>query len=89
MPPSSAWFQGREAIRAFFAARVFTGTAFALEAIWANGQPAFAAYIDIDGTLQAHAIHVLTVEDGQLAGLTTFLNPALFPYFGLPDQRPN
>ena len=45
MPPSSAWFQGRDAVRQFFAAHIFVdGLSFRLQPIRASGQPGFAAY---------------------------------------------
>src|SRR5262249_17532636 len=88
MPPSSAWFKGREAIGQFFRSKIFVpGLSLRLQPIRASGQPGFASYCYNPETkqYQAHAIHVLNVEDDQLAGLTTFLNPALFAHFGLPD----
>jgi RNA polymerase sigma-70 factor (ECF subfamily) len=51
----------------------------------ANGCPAFAAYQrDADGVLRAHAVHVLTLVPGAVAGVVAFLEPGLFPAFGLP-----
>jgi RNA polymerase sigma-70 factor, ECF subfamily len=86
MPPSSAWFQGREAIGKFFASRIFVaGFSCKLRPIRASGQPGFATYLYDPETkqFQARGIHVLTEQDGQIAAFTTFLDPALFSHFGL------
>ncbi len=88
MPPSSAWFQGHEAIHQFFAARIFVdGLSVRLQPIRVSGQPGFASYLFDQQTCQfrANAIHVLTPDGDRLAALTTFLNPALFRYFNLPN----
>jgi RNA polymerase sigma-70 factor (ECF subfamily) len=87
MPPSSAWFKGKEAIAAFFGSHIFAGGVhFRLRPIEVSGGPGFAAYLYDPATkqFQAHAIHVLTLGNDQLAAFTTFLNPALFSHFGLP-----
>jgi RNA polymerase sigma-70 factor (ECF subfamily) len=88
MPPFPAWFQSREAIAAFFAASVFTpNLSWHLRPIYASGQYGFAAYQYDSATdsYQAHAIHVLAVDSASIINLTAFLNPALFPHFGLPQ----
>jgi hypothetical protein len=52
----------------------------------ANGQPAFAAYARADdGSFQAHAIQVLTVDAGQVARIVSFNDGRLLAAFGLPD----
>jgi RNA polymerase sigma-70 factor (ECF subfamily) len=42
---------------------------------------------DAEGLMKAHAIHVLTPGQGGIAALTVFLEPALFPVFGMPTSR--
>jgi RNA polymerase sigma-70 factor (ECF subfamily) len=87
MPPSSTWFQSREAVRKFFVSSVFVdGLSYRLQPIRASVQPGFAAYVYDERTnqFQAHSIHVLMLDDSQLMALTTFLNPALFSHFGIP-----
>ena len=89
MPPSAAWFQGREAIGKFFGSRIFSeGVLLRLRPIAVSGEPGFASYLYDPETnrFQAHAIHVLTVDGSYLAALTTFLNPSLFSHFGLPNM---
>lgn len=88
MPPSAAWFLGREAIGKFFGSRIFsTGVSLRLRAIAVSGQHGFASYLYKSETnqFQAQAIHVLTVDGSHVAALTTFLNPSLFSHFGLPS----
>ncbi|MEU8343740.1 RNA polymerase sigma-70 factor, ECF subfamily [Actinomadura meyerae] len=80
MPPFAWWLRGRDAIRA---ALVGAGGACAgdrLVRTAANGSPAFAQYRDG----RAFGLIVHDARDGLLAGMTTFLDPSLFPMFGLP-----
>ncbi|BBZ42523.1 sigma-70 family RNA polymerase sigma factor [Mycobacterium conspicuum] len=93
MPPVPIWFTGRDTVVRFLVARAFTTAGdVALVPTAANGQPAVAEYRrTADGVMAAHSIHVLTVgrADGTMAiaALTVFLDPALFPAFGLPPSR--
>jgi RNA polymerase sigma-70 factor (ECF subfamily) len=89
MPPLLTWFAGRDDVTGFFARQVFPQTQFRMVATVANGQPAAAAYHrDGRGRYQAHAITVLTMTTTGIARIDTFLDPALFPKFGLPQQLP-
>jgi len=90
MPPTPTWFAGREAVARFFGTRVLSAPGdFALTATGANGQPAFAAYRrGGDGGYHAHAIVVLEVRGAALARIVSFLDPGLFPVFGLPPMTP-
>lgn len=87
MPPQPEWYRGRDAIRALLAwAWEATGyREFRLVPSGANGQPAFALYgrPNKSEVWEAHAIHVLTLDDGGIVELTNFLDAALFPLFGL------
>jgi RNA polymerase sigma-70 factor (ECF subfamily) len=96
MPPLPIWFTGRDTVVRFLVARAFTTPGdVALIPTAANGQPAVAEYRrTADGVMRAHSIHVLTLgptgrTDGAagIAALTVFLDPALFPAFGLPPTR--
>jgi RNA polymerase sigma-70 factor (ECF subfamily) len=89
MPPLPVWFTGRDAVTRFLAQRAFAKTGeMALVATSANGQPAVAEYRRAaDNVLTAHSIHVITVRDTAIAGIVVFLDPALFPVFGLPPTR--
>ncbi|MCP4415303.1 MAG: sigma-70 family RNA polymerase sigma factor [Chloroflexi bacterium] len=93
MPPVSAWFEGRAAIGQFLSTAIFAQATpgwLRLQSVRANGQPAVAAY-RWDEALNGYAaesIHVLTVNGRlpQITNITTFLNPSLFPLFGLPAK---
>jgi RNA polymerase sigma-70 factor (ECF subfamily) len=89
MPPVPAWFTGRDAVTRFLAARAFTTAGdMVLIPTAANGQPAVAEYRRAaDRVMRAHSIHVITVGTTGIAGLTVFLDPALFTAFGLPSSR--
>ncbi|MET7391161.1 sigma-70 family RNA polymerase sigma factor [Streptomyces sp. NPDC005529] len=88
MPPHLEWFSGRKDVLRFLRVRVLSGRApgwIRMLPVRANGQPAVAAYESgPDGALRAHSVQVLTVEEGAVARLTVFLDPGLFPGFGLP-----
>jgi RNA polymerase sigma-70 factor (ECF subfamily) len=86
MPPIRDWLRGAAAIGASIQHMVFAGShGFSLVPIEANGAPAFAAYArDAGGTLRAMAIHGVDTLDGQIAAITAFVTPGLFPAFGLP-----
>jgi RNA polymerase sigma-70 factor (ECF subfamily) len=86
MPPYLTWFSGRDAVRTFLAGR------FAVDSerrrmvpIRANGQPAAAAYMrGDDGAYHAHSVQVLTITGSGIARIVAFVDPRLFPTFGLP-----
>lgn len=90
MPPSPTWFEGREAVTAFFAGRAFAPEAAAhrLVPTGANRQPAFGVYRRRGDDVHAtpFAIHVLRIVAGKVADMHFFLYPELFPAFGLPDS---
>lgn len=91
MPPWLQWYAGREAIRSFFAIAWKTCSGLRLVPTAANGQPAFAVYefSAADARWNAHSIHVLTLEHDVISTLTLFLEPHLFPAFGLPITLPH
>ncbi len=94
MPPSPSWYRGRDAIGVFVAATVFAdegmfpGQAagrWRLRPTRANAHPAFAIYQRTGrDEYQAFGIHVLAYQAGQLAQITSFIDPSLPPRFGLP-----
>jgi RNA polymerase sigma-70 factor (ECF subfamily) len=87
MPPMPYWFAGRERIGRFLASVVLTAPGrFALVPTAANGQEALAGYLrSADGSMRAHAIQVLTVSSGRIAGVVSFNDGKLLARFGLPD----
>lgn len=92
MPPWREWYDGRQAIRRFFADPFEMGGegAFRLLATAANGQPAFAQYTCGPEELECprRVIQVLTFQDGAIAQLTFFTDPEVFAAFGLPEAPP-
>ena len=90
MPPEVSWFTGRELIGRFLQARVLTEPGrFQMTPVAANGQPALGVYLrDDDGVFRAHSICVLTIAASQVARVTSFNDPGLFPTFGLPQAAP-
>jgi RNA polymerase sigma-70 factor (ECF subfamily) len=52
----------------------------------ANGHPALAAYLPDSsiGGCRGYGIMVITIVGGQIATITGFPDPGLFPIFGLP-----
>jgi RNA polymerase sigma-70 factor (ECF subfamily) len=87
MPPIPTWFSGYDEVLRFFAERVIgSGAVRRLLPICANGGLGVAAYVrQADGTMQAHSIQVLEIEDGGISRIYAFLDRSLFAAFGLPE----
>ena len=87
MPPHPTWYEGREAVAAFFAGVGFApgSVAHRLVPTRANRQPAFGVYRGIGADARPFGINVLRIESGLIADIDFFLQPELFPAFGLPD----
>jgi RNA polymerase sigma-70 factor, ECF subfamily len=88
MPPHPTWYDGREAIAAFFADIGFAPEKGAHHVLptRANRQPAFGVYRSLGGAeAKPLAIHVVTIESGLIADLHFFFYPELFAAFGLPE----
>jgi RNA polymerase sigma-70 factor, ECF subfamily len=90
MPPLPVWFGGRADLRAFLEGQLFRSLSpfrVHLKTIRANGSPAFAVYqMDAAGTYRAAALHILTIENGEISEINDFLtfDGQLFIKFGLP-----
>jgi RNA polymerase sigma-70 factor, ECF subfamily len=86
MPPYELWLQGIPDIRRFLAAVEVEGGLDRIIEIAANGSPALAVYRPAgpSGALEPFEIHVLEIDGGRIAAIHAFLEPALFPVFGLP-----
>ena len=86
MPPYELWLEGAGELRKWLlgAGSGCRGSRF--EPVVANGSPAFAQWRagGPDGGFDAWAIHVLRVSDGRISGIDFFVDPDLFPLFGLP-----
>jgi RNA polymerase sigma-70 factor (ECF subfamily) len=84
MPPNDTWYAGQELVSAFFASRA-TPNRFRARVIGINASLGFAAYrTDGSGGFEANQIQHLTIEDGFIARIVSFPDPALFRLFGLP-----
>jgi len=90
MPPFPLRYEGRRAIAEFFATVPADGALDRIRLIptRANRQPAVAAYVlDSDGRKHhAYGLMVLTVDGEEIAEITGFADPTLFPLFGLPPE---
>jgi RNA polymerase sigma-70 factor (ECF subfamily) len=86
MPPYELWLQGVPDIRHFLAAIEVEGGRDRIIEIAANGCPALAVYRPAgpSGALEPFEIHVLEIADDRITAIHAFLDPALFPVFGLP-----
>jgi RNA polymerase sigma-70 factor, ECF subfamily len=90
MPPIPVWFGGHADIQAFLDGYLFKSSKpfrVRLEPIRANGSPAFAVYqMDSSGIYRAAALHILSIENGQITEINDFLtfDGKLFSKFDLP-----
>jgi RNA polymerase sigma-70 factor (ECF subfamily) len=88
MPPTPAWYSGRDAIAAFYA--IHGPARWRHIPTRASGQLAVGCYLwDADsGTYAAHVLDVLTMRSTRIAAVTAFIDPQVFQRFGLPDELP-
>jgi RNA polymerase sigma-70 factor (ECF subfamily) len=87
MPPFELWLQGPENIIKWMLGPGLGCVGSKLMPLVVNGAPAFAHWKPgPDGKHVPFAIQVLEVRDGKVAGITNFLEPKLFPQFGLPEH---
>jgi RNA polymerase sigma-70 factor, ECF subfamily len=88
MPPWREWYEGRGSIAHFFGMVWPAYRGFRLVSVGANLQPAFALYtLGAEGRWNAHSLQLLSLEKGEIATLTAFMQPLsqnLFPAFQLP-----
>ncbi len=86
MPPYELWLQGIPDIRRFLAALKVEGGRDRVIEVAANGCPALAVYRPAgpSGALEPFEIHVLEIAHGRVVTIHAFLDPGLFPVFGLP-----
>ncbi|MGW5673209.1 sigma-70 family RNA polymerase sigma factor, partial [Micromonospora sp. NPDC003776] len=91
MPPLPHWYQGIGAVLDFARSGPLgpCGSWRHLP-VGANAQPALASYLrrGAAGPYLPWSIDVLTLRDGRIAGITSFLDAAQFAAFGLPAALP-
>jgi RNA polymerase sigma-70 factor, ECF subfamily len=88
MPPTPTWFAGRDQVTLFLRTHVLREPGrMRMMPIAANGQPAAAEYMrGDDGVYRAFGIHVLGIAGTRISRICAFLDPSLFPVFGLPAE---
>jgi RNA polymerase sigma-70 factor, ECF subfamily len=88
MPPYDLWLQGGAELRKWLlgAGAGCRGSGF--EPVVANTSPAFGQWRPSGpgGSYEPWAIHVLEVSSGRISGIHFFVEPGLFPLFGLPTR---
>jgi RNA polymerase sigma-70 factor, ECF subfamily len=94
MPPMATWFRGDEVV-VFLTEWAFSGRAYGAEGnrrvrvlpARANGQPAIATYSwDPErGSYLPTVLQVLTFDGAKVSEITGFVDPSVFPGFGLPE----
>ena len=88
MPPYDLWLQTHEDIVKWCLGQGSACRGSRLVPTVANGMPAFGQYKPSpEGGLAAWSLQVLEIADGEIVGISFFLDTAnLFPMFGLPLQ---
>jgi RNA polymerase sigma-70 factor (ECF subfamily) len=85
MPPYAMWLRGADDITQWMLGPGAGCRGSRLLATFANGSPAFGQYrVDANGGHAPWGLQVLEISGGRVAEITNFLDPALFPAFGLP-----
>lgn len=86
MPPLPAWFEGRAMVGAFLTERMFVAP-WRVRPISANGQPALVCYMrDESGRFSLIGITVLSIRDGRISWLASFIDPAMLERYDVPEE---
>lgn len=88
MPPLPHWYSGLPAVSDFAVQVPFTCGSWQHRATSANGQPAIGCYLwnDEREAYVGWAINVLTLRDGLVAAITSFIGTEHFELLGLPTR---
>jgi RNA polymerase sigma-70 factor (ECF subfamily) len=88
MPPYDLWLRTHDDIRTWCLGPGIGCRGSRLVPTEANGMPAFGQYKPSpDGGLEPWSLQVLEISDGEIVGISFFLDtPHLFPLFGLPPR---
>jgi RNA polymerase sigma-70 factor (ECF subfamily) len=89
MPPLPLWLQGSDSMHDFYLGTGAECRGSRLVPLEVNASPGFAHYKpDPDGGFTPWSVQVLEIEHGRIAHIHHFLDPAVFPRFGLPERLP-
>jgi RNA polymerase sigma-70 factor (ECF subfamily) len=89
MPPMPLEYEGRDVVARFCASIFGSGRRFDLVPTRANGQPAFAAYLNAPtGIRHGTGLIVLTLAGDRICAMSRF-ETSVFPWFGLPRSLPS
>lgn len=80
MPPLLAWFDGRPMVLRFLAERVFA-TPWRLTPVIVNAQVGFLCWQRVDGVFRPGAVNVLSLRDGLVSAISSFVDPTLVKKF--------
>jgi RNA polymerase sigma-70 factor (ECF subfamily) len=87
MPPYAMWLRGPADVGEWMLGPGAGCRGSRLLPTSANGVPAFGQYrVDPEGGHAPWGLHVLEISEGRVDTITIFLDPALFPAFGLPTH---
>jgi RNA polymerase sigma-70 factor (ECF subfamily) len=88
MPPYALWLEGIDSIRQWMLVNACLSKR--LVPLEVNGSAGFALYEEAEpgGVFTAFGIQVLERSEDRIAAIHTFLEPQLFPSFGLPKELP-
>jgi RNA polymerase sigma-70 factor (ECF subfamily) len=88
MPPYDFWLRGAAELGKWLRGGGKDCRGSRLMATMANGSPAFGQWRPSGpgGTFEPWCIHVLEVSDGRISAINYFVDPKLFPVFGLPTR---
>lgn len=90
MPPIPVWYSGRVDVKMFLDGYLFRGPEMRrmkLMPAQINGSPSFVAYqMDESGVYRASALHILTIENGEITEINDYLSfdGQLISKLGLP-----
>ena len=89
MPPHPLWLQGPAEVAAWMIGPGHECAGGTILQTSANGCPAIAIYKpDEDGVYQPFNLQVLDIRGGAIVDVCNFLEPEIFPAFGLPTSLP-
>ena len=90
MPPYDLWLRGREDIGRWFVGPGCACRGSVLLPVAANGCAGFGQYRPSGpgGRHEPFSLQVVEVSGGRISRFTFYLEPKLFPVFGLPTQLP-